>query len=58
MKAPLLSLDELRALGVTVVVCKPAKARGVTKQKCRAKGAGSYVTGGSRPAGVSQTQYA
>ena len=56
-KTPLLSLAELEAMGVKVTVCKPAKAKGLRKQTCRAKAAGSYITGGSRPAGVSQMAY-
>ena len=58
MKQPImLSLAELTAMGVKVTVCKPAKAKGIRKQTCRAKAAGSYVTGGHRPAGVSQMAY-
>ena len=54
---PLLSLEELAAMGVKVTVCKPAKAKGIRKQTCRAKAAGSFITGGNRPAGVSQMAY-
>ena len=57
MKQPLISLAELTAMGVKVTVCKPAKARGLRKQTCRAKGAGAFITGGNRPAGVSQLSY-
>ena len=56
-KAPLLSLAELAALGVKVTVCKPAKAKGIRKQTCRAKGAGSFITGGARPVGFTQSAY-
>ena len=57
MKQPLLSLAELAALGVKVTVCKPAKAKGLRKQTCRAKGAGSFITGGARPVGFTQSAY-
>jgi hypothetical protein len=53
----MLSLDELRALGVTVVVCKPSKAKGVRKQVMRGKGGSSYVIGGSKPKGYTQSAY-
>ena len=56
-KQPLISLEDLIAMGVKVTVCKPAKAKGIRKQTCRAKAAGSFITGGNRPAGVSQMAY-
>ena len=56
-KQPLLSLADLAAMGVKVTVCKPAKAKGLRKQTCRAKGAGSFITGGARPVGFTQSAY-
>jgi len=53
----MLTLDELRALGVTVVVCPPRKAKGVKKQKMRAKLAGAFTRGGDKPEGISQLAY-
>ena len=48
----MLSLDELRAMGVTVTECRPGKAKGVYKQKMRSRLAGLYRVGGSKPAKV------
>ena len=53
----LLSLDELRAMGVKVTVCKTAKAKGVRKQVMRGKGIGSFIRGGSKPVGYTQSAY-
>lgn len=53
----MLSLDELRAMGVAVVVCKPAKAKGVQKQKMRGRGISAFIRGGSKPVGYTQSAY-
>ena len=53
----MLSLDELRAMGVSVVVCKPAKAKGVRKQVMRGKGMAAFIRGGSKPIGYTQSAY-
>lgn len=53
----LLSLDELRSMGVEVTVCKPGKAKGVKKQKCRGKGIGAFIRGGSKPVGYTKMAF-
>lgn len=53
----LIALSDLAAMGVDVVVCKPGKAKGVRKQKMRGKGSGSYIVGGSKPLGYTQSAY-
>lgn len=53
----MLSLDELRALGVKVTVCKAAKAKGVPKQKVRGRGISAFIRGGSKPIGYTQSAY-
>jgi hypothetical protein len=53
----MLSLDELRAMGVKVTVCKTATAKGVRKQVMRGKGMSAYVIGGSKPKGYTQSAY-
>lgn len=53
----MLSLDELRALGVVVVVCPTKKAKGVKKQVMRGKGMASFIRGGSKPIGYTQSAY-
>jgi len=53
----LLSLDELRSMGVEVTVCKPGKAKGVKKQKCRGKVAGLFKVGGSKPIGYTKMAF-
>lgn len=52
IKTALASLDDLRALGVSVTVCPPRKAKGIYKQKMRARLAGLYRVGGEKPAAV------
>lgn len=49
---PMVSLEDLRAAGVEVTVCKPARAKGVPKRMMRVKGSGGYVVGGDRPGSV------
>lgn len=53
----LLSLDELRSMGVEVTVCKPGKAKGVRKQKVRGKVAGLFKIGGSKPVGYTKMAF-
>lgn len=53
----MLTLDELRAMGVKVTVCKAAKAKGVRKQVMRGKGIGAFIRGGSKPVGYTQSAY-
>lgn len=53
----LISLDELRAMGVEVTVCRPAKAKGVRKQKVRGKVAGLFKVGGSKPVGYTKMAF-
>ena len=53
----LISLEELMAMGVEVTVCKPGKAKGVRKQKCRGKGISAFIRGGSKPVGYTKMAF-
>lgn len=56
-KQQLASLADLALAGVKVTVCKPAKARGVTKQLMRGKGGSAFIVGGAKPIGYTQSAY-
>ena len=48
----MLTIQELTDMGVKVTICPPRKAKGITKQKMRARLAGVFRVGGSRPSAV------
>ena len=56
-QSALLSLADLSAMGVEVVICKPGKAKGIKKQTMRGKVGNAFVTGGAKPIGYTQSAY-